>query len=309
MRVHLVDPAAYTPPYDRALASALARAGAEVALITSRFTLRRGAAGARGRRARGLLPLGARARAPPRAARAARAGHAALPAAGAGGRRRALPVAVGAGARHAPAAREAAAHPHGPRRAAARAQAVAAGGQRALYERMDAVIVHSEHGAGRLRDEVGLDPAKVHVIPHGVLDNLVSEHATPPFAKTRPVVLFFGLIRPYKGPRRAAGGVARERTSKTPSCGWWGCRAWTRPSSTGRTSARRCASSPTPSSPAPSARPISSSCPTARSTSPACCSPPWPSASRCCSRASEASRRSRAPRSSRPATPRRSRRR
>ena len=38
MRVHLVDPAAYTPPYDRALASALARAGAEVALITSRFS-------------------------------------------------------------------------------------------------------------------------------------------------------------------------------------------------------------------------------------------------------------------------------
>ena len=38
MRVHLVDPAAYTPPYDRALASALARAGAEVSLITSAFT-------------------------------------------------------------------------------------------------------------------------------------------------------------------------------------------------------------------------------------------------------------------------------
>ena len=37
MRVHLVDPAAFTPPYDRALASALARAGAEVELFTSRF--------------------------------------------------------------------------------------------------------------------------------------------------------------------------------------------------------------------------------------------------------------------------------
>jgi glycosyltransferase involved in cell wall biosynthesis len=72
-------------------------------------------------------------------------------------------------------------------------------GQRALYEQMDAVIVHSEHGAGRLRDEVGLDPAKVHVIPHGVLDNLVAQGGEAPFAKTRPVVLFFGLIRPYKG--------------------------------------------------------------------------------------------------------------
>src|SRR5690348_11603475 len=37
MRVQLVDPSAFTPPYDRALAAALARAGAQVELITSRF--------------------------------------------------------------------------------------------------------------------------------------------------------------------------------------------------------------------------------------------------------------------------------
>ena len=37
MRVHLVDPPAFTPPYDHALAQALARAGAAVELITSRF--------------------------------------------------------------------------------------------------------------------------------------------------------------------------------------------------------------------------------------------------------------------------------
>ena len=37
MRVHLVDPAAYTPPYDHALAGALARAGTTVELITCRF--------------------------------------------------------------------------------------------------------------------------------------------------------------------------------------------------------------------------------------------------------------------------------
>src|SRR3954469_14466661 len=37
MRVHVVDPPAYTPPYDRALCAALARAGAEVELWTSRF--------------------------------------------------------------------------------------------------------------------------------------------------------------------------------------------------------------------------------------------------------------------------------
>ena len=37
MRVHVVDPSAYTPPYDHALCSALAAAGAEVELFTSRF--------------------------------------------------------------------------------------------------------------------------------------------------------------------------------------------------------------------------------------------------------------------------------
>ena len=53
MRVHLVDPAAYTPPYDRALASALARAGAEVELFTSAFGYGDVPHGARrGRRAR-----------------------------------------------------------------------------------------------------------------------------------------------------------------------------------------------------------------------------------------------------------------
>src|SRR5712691_1435944 len=37
MRVQLVDPSAFTPPYDHALAAALAGAGAEVELVTSRF--------------------------------------------------------------------------------------------------------------------------------------------------------------------------------------------------------------------------------------------------------------------------------
>ena len=37
MRVDVVDPSAYTPPYDHALCAALARAGADVRLVTSRF--------------------------------------------------------------------------------------------------------------------------------------------------------------------------------------------------------------------------------------------------------------------------------
>src|SRR5215211_2721988 len=37
MRVQIVDPPAYTPPYDRSLAGALAAAGADVELVTSPF--------------------------------------------------------------------------------------------------------------------------------------------------------------------------------------------------------------------------------------------------------------------------------
>jgi glycosyltransferase involved in cell wall biosynthesis len=70
-------------------------------------------------------------------------------------------------------------------------------GQKALYERMDAVVVHSEHGAARLRDELGI--TRVHVIPHGAFHELAATPGDPPFPKNGPVVLFFGLIRPYKG--------------------------------------------------------------------------------------------------------------
>jgi glycosyltransferase involved in cell wall biosynthesis len=76
--------------------------------------------------------------------------------------------------------------------------------QRRLYERMDAVVVHSEHGRDRLTAELGIDPARVEVIPHGAFTHLTRldhEEPLPPHlaAVKRPVVLFFGLIRPYKG--------------------------------------------------------------------------------------------------------------
>ena len=50
VRVQLVDPPAYTPPYDHSLAAALARAGADVELLTSRWPY--GAAPAQGGYAR-----------------------------------------------------------------------------------------------------------------------------------------------------------------------------------------------------------------------------------------------------------------
>jgi glycosyltransferase involved in cell wall biosynthesis len=73
-------------------------------------------------------------------------------------------------------------------------------GQRRLYERFDAVVVHSRHGAARLTGELGLAEERVHVIPHGVFEHLAATPAGPaPFQTELPVVLCFGLMRPYKG--------------------------------------------------------------------------------------------------------------
>jgi glycosyltransferase involved in cell wall biosynthesis len=208
MRVQLVDPSAFTPPYDHALAGALARAGAEVELITSPFLYgpvpepdgyrvtelfyRRTAARgleARGRRAFKLvehlpdmlrlrrhldaevvhyqwltLPLLDSLLLPPARPRLITA-HYILPP---------LP---------------------------ARRQVAAA---RRLFGGMDAVIAHSEHGAGRLRDEVGVAADRIRVIPHGAFDYLTRLSQERPLpedlARVRgPVILFFGLLRPYKG--------------------------------------------------------------------------------------------------------------
>src|SRR3954465_2583069 len=217
MRVHLVDPAAYTPPYDRALAAALARAGADVELWTSAFGY-------------GDVPdaPGVRVReafyrwAPSRGRRAARLAPqvADLLPYGAPAR--------GAGVVHfqwlavqyldgflLPRTRPRVLTAHDVLPREPRPGQLAA--QKRLYGRMDAVIVHSEHGAARLR---GLGVEHVHVIPHGPLDALTNQPADaalpPELRRGSPTVLFFGLIRPYKGLdvlldawRRADRGNAR----------------------------------------------------------------------------------------------------
>lgn len=73
--------------------------------------------------------------------------------------------------------------------------------QRHLYERFDALIAHSEHGRRRLTGELGIDSARVHVIPHGAFVAPLAARTSPPppFQTDAPVVLFFGLLRPYKG--------------------------------------------------------------------------------------------------------------
>ena len=208
MRVQLVDPSAFTPPYDRALAAALARAGADVDLLTSRFLYgpvppadgyrveerfyRRSAArglDAPGRRAFKLaehLPDMLRLR---RALDADLVHYQWLtvPSLDA----LLLPP-------HRPRAMTA--HYILPPRPSRRRVATA----RRLFGRMDAVVAHSEHGAARLRDEVGLDPGRVRVIPHGAFDYLTRLPEEKPLpaeleGAEGPVILFFGLLRPYKG--------------------------------------------------------------------------------------------------------------
>jgi glycosyltransferase involved in cell wall biosynthesis len=205
VRVDVVDPSAFTPPYDRALCAALARAGADTRLVTSTFV--HGAVP----RAEGYtvderfyrgVPAAGRGRVPAKLAR-----HAPdMLAAARDARRR------GAGVVHFqwlavqpldvvllrafPRPLVLTAHDVLPREPRPGQRAA----QRALYRRVDAVVVHSQHGRSRLVDEIGVPDAKITVIPHGVLrpagdDGLPSELA----GVEGPVVLFFGLLRPYKG--------------------------------------------------------------------------------------------------------------
>jgi len=76
--------------------------------------------------------------------------------------------------------------------------------QRRLYERVAAIVVHSQHGRARLINTLGIAAEKVSVIPHGAFTHLLDVPGERPLpaelaAVDKPVVLFFGLLRPYKG--------------------------------------------------------------------------------------------------------------
>jgi glycosyltransferase involved in cell wall biosynthesis len=221
MRVQLVDPSAFTPPYDRALAAALARAGADVELLTSRFLYgpvppaegyavrecfyRRSAA-------RGLNAPGRRAfKTAEHLADMLRFRRATARARRAGGE----DSSVGADVVHyqwltLPALDASLLPPRRPRAMTAhyvlpqrpsRRQLIAA---RRGFGAMDAVVAHSEHGGRRLREVVGLDPERVRVIHHGAFDYLTRLPDERPLpaelaGAEGPVILFFGLLRPYKG--------------------------------------------------------------------------------------------------------------
>ena len=209
MRVHLVDPSAYTPPYDHALSAALATAGADVELYTSRF-------------AYGAVPAPAgyeRVELFYRATRLAPGSSL-----GAQRTRRVLKLAehVPDMLRYRRAAQRAdvvhfqwlamqrldarllprgvplvlTAHDVLPREARPGRRDA----QRRLYERFDAIVAHSEHSRERLTRELGVDAVRVHVIAHGAFAHLAELPAgASPFQTDKRVVLFFGLLRPYKG--------------------------------------------------------------------------------------------------------------
>jgi len=208
MRVQLVDPSAFTPPYDRALAAALARAGAEVELLTSRF-LHGPVPAAEGYRVRDCFYRRSATRGLDAPARRAFKLAEHVPDM-LRFRRSADADVVHYQWLTVPALDTRLLPPLRPRLMTAHYVLPAApsrrqvAGARRAFAAMDAVIAHSEHGARRLREAVGLDPDRVHVIHHGAFDYLTrlpEEKPLPPELEgaESPVILFFGLLRPYKG--------------------------------------------------------------------------------------------------------------
>lgn len=209
MRVQLVDPPAYTPPYDFSLAAALARAGADVELSTSRPTYDAPAADGFAVREDFYRRAMARNRSMPvrRAMRLAEHLPDMLRHRRTAGKHadvvhyqwltlEALDAFLLAG----DAPRVFTSH-NVLRRGRGRLREQ---GGRRVVDHADAVIVHTRAGERELVARYGADPDRVRVIPHGVFDYLThqpDEQPLPPelAAVDKPVILFFGVLRPYKG--------------------------------------------------------------------------------------------------------------
>jgi glycosyltransferase involved in cell wall biosynthesis len=204
LRVILADLPAVTPPYDHALASALGRAGVVVELLTGRPLHGRPPRGADYRTIE-LFAGGARGR----VGRAAKIMRLPLDMARVGRRARAADVVhyqwLGLeelSSRLLPRKRPRlfTAHDIVPREP----RPGQAAGFRRLALAMDAVVVHSEHGAERLRGELGVPGERIRVIPHGAFHHLTTLPSERPLpgelaAVEGPVVLFFGYLSAYKG--------------------------------------------------------------------------------------------------------------
>ena len=204
MRIVLADPPAFTPPYDHALATALARAGADVELVTSRFRFG-DVPPADGYLRRELFyPLSSRLfrRSPlrlPLKVLEHPLGLAALlrlPADVLHLQWLAAPeIDVRFLRPRAPSVFTA--HDLLPRRTARKADL-----WRRLLSRFDRVVVHSEHGRETLA-ALGVDDARLRVVPHPVFPS------DPERCDDGRTVLCFGVIRAYKGLGDAIEAVRR----------------------------------------------------------------------------------------------------
>jgi len=200
VKVLLADPPAYTPPYDRALASALAQAGTDVTLLTSHF--RYGpVARPDGYRVRETLyplssRLGGRVRPLLRTLEHPHA-LAALAAARADVVHLQWTAAPGVDAwlLRARAPIVFTAHDLLPRRTGHRT-----GAWRRLFARVARVVVHSENGR-RTLVAFGVPAPKLRVVPHPVFPAAVDRR------DDGRTVLALGSIRPYKGLGDAVAAV------------------------------------------------------------------------------------------------------
>jgi glycosyltransferase involved in cell wall biosynthesis len=204
MRVVVADPPAFTPPYDHALAEALAVAGADVRLVTSRFRFGDAPTPNGYRRRELFYPLSSRLfrrsrlRVPLKVAEhpLGLAALAAMPADVVHVQWLGLPEVDSWLLRHrAPLVLTA--HDLLPRRTAAKT-----GLWRRAFGRFERIVVHSERGRETLA-AFGVPEAKLRVIPHPVTPS------DPERADDGRTVLALGLVRPYKQLDHAREAVAR----------------------------------------------------------------------------------------------------
>jgi glycosyltransferase involved in cell wall biosynthesis len=201
MRVVVADPPAYTPPYDRSLSAALARAGADVELITSRFRFGAVAPPERYEASEWFYPLSSRMRGT-RLRLAVKAVEHPLGMARFASLRPDVLHVQWLGAPEidrwlfrprSPAVFTA--HDIIPRRTASKTAL-----WRALFDRFERLVVHSERGRSQLAD-FGVPEGKLRVIGHPVFRSEIER------ADDGHTALCLGLIRPYKGTEDAVEAV------------------------------------------------------------------------------------------------------
>src|SRR3954454_4705122 len=205
MHVTVVDPPAYTPPYDHALCTALAARGHDVELATAAFRYADLPEPGGYRRTECFYrhagsSSAAKALSHPFDMVRLGRGVARGPAGIAHFQWLPLPLVDRVAVRAFPRPRVLTAHDLRPREAGALTQRA----WRGLLRDMDAVVAHSEAGREDLA-RLGAPAKRIHVIPHGAFEHLAAgagDAALDPAVgdlNGHRVVLFFGLLRPYKG--------------------------------------------------------------------------------------------------------------